>query len=87
MLRNCEDCGISYDDGTCRTICPHEPFISNAAKEQKDLAYSLIGKDLQFNHTRDKAPLHIQSIDSVGMVTLRELPGEFAPHLFKQLAD
>jgi hypothetical protein len=51
------------------------------------LAFSLIWKDLQFHHTTHMAPLHVQSINSTGMVTLRELPGEFAPHLFKEYKE
>jgi hypothetical protein len=85
MQRICDFCRKSYDDAISNTICPHPRFISQQDAKQKDLAFSLVAKDLQFNHTKDGAPLHIQSINSCGMVTLRELPGEFAPHLFKEM--
>ena len=87
MTVTCKNCRISYDDAECMTLCPHQRFISEDDARQKDLAFSLIWKDLQFHHTTHMAPLHVQSINSTGMVTLRELPGEFAPHLFKEYKE
>jgi hypothetical protein len=35
MLRDCDDCGNSYDDAECLTCCPHSRFISPEDRERK----------------------------------------------------
>jgi hypothetical protein len=89
MKRTCETCNAVYDDAMCTTICPHEQFISDEKAKQKDLAFSLAGKPLRFNHQGPDAPwLFIQTINQDGMVTLREgYDGEFAPHLFTVIEE
>lgn len=52
-------------------------------REQMDLAFKLVGKDLRFNHIDGGTPLRIQTVNSAGMVTIAGMSGEFAPHLFK----
>lgn len=83
MQRTCQICRADYDDAIQWTFCPHERFISEEDLERKELALSLIGKDLVWNHEPDGAIVRIQSIGHNGMVTLAGWPGEFAPHLFQ----
>lgn len=86
MIVFCLKCKKFYDDARCNTLCPHEQFLPDHLIEQKDLAASLIGKDIRFNHMTDDGHCYrVQSIGWDGMVTIcggDELPGEFAPHLF-----
>ena len=79
MIRRCEKCTVAYDDATCWTICPHEPFISDRDARRKDLAFSLTQKTVRYKGSEDT--LHIQSIDSRGYVTFRErgMEGEYDP--------
>ncbi len=82
MITYCKFCDVNYDDAKCTTICPHEQFISDKLAAQKDLAFSLIDKDLYFAHRREGDTFRIQSIGHDGMVELRGMVGQFAPHLF-----
>lgn len=82
MITICSTCHLRYDDALCWTICPHERFISDEDAARKDLACSLFGKKLRFNHMASGA-LEVQAIDYKGMVTIKGMSGEFAPHLFK----
>ena len=81
MKKYCVNCDIEYDDAKCTTICPHEQFISDEMAAQKDLAFSLVGKPVCCAHLPDAEPMHVQSIDSTGMVTLSGMTGSFAPHI------
>lgn len=82
MIVQCEDCGISFDDATRDTGCPHEQFMSDDDLKQKDLGILLLGRDICFAH-QPNGPVHrIQSVGWNGMVTLHDMAGEFAPHLF-----
>jgi len=83
--RICDTCAAPYDDAVRSTICPHERFLSEADQQQKDLALSLIGKDLRWAHDvcGTCPPLRIQSVGWTGMVTLYGWSGEFAPHVFR----
>lgn len=83
MIRHCEECPAAYDDARCSTICPHDPFLTIEQAEQKDLACSLIGKRVRFNH-QSETETHVILWD--GMVELDDLPGQFAPHLFTAAA-
>lgn len=85
MNVTCPDCGKRYDDADRLTLCPHELIMPAADLERKKAAIALMdgGTTVRFNHQQDSGPdFHIQAIDFFGMVTLRELSGTFAPHLF-----
>ncbi len=78
MQVTCENCDACYDDARCWTYCPHDRFISDEDVARKDLAYSLVGKQLLF----DGAPTYVEAISGRGMVDIKGFSGEFAPHLF-----
>lgn len=83
MTRKCEECSKIYDDAECWTTCPHESFKPKAMMEQWEQGRKLIGKQVHFLH---QTPAEAYTVDSLlydGMVGLHELPGWFAPHLFK----
>lgn len=84
MWRRCERCSRLYDDMVASTVCPHERFLSPELQAQKDLALSLIGKDLRWAHDAcgECGVVRIQSVGWNGMVTLQGWSGEFAPHVF-----
>ena len=83
MIVTCNDCDRTYDDARRWTTCPHDPLMSDHDLEQKDAGIALaIAGTVRFNHMTDADVMHVQSCGWNGMVTLRELPGEFAPHLF-----
>lgn len=83
MITKCPDCKASYDDARLSTICPHEAFLTVQQAEQKDLALKLAGKRVRFAHQSETEVHTIMAIGWDGMVQLRDLPGEFAPHLFR----
>lgn len=89
MIVTCHDCQKSFDDARRSTICPHDQFLPDDLIEQKDLAISLIGKDLCFAHEPTGPRYRIQSVSFDGMVTLAgdKMVGEFAPHLFVVAKD
>ena len=82
MNVQCDKCHKRYDDAKKWTICPHEQFLSDTQFARKDLAISLIGKDLYFAHRQEGEMFHISTVTWEGMVTLDNLPGEFTPGLF-----
>lgn len=83
MLVKCEKCGKQFDDARRSTLCAHDPFLSEAELAQKDLAMTLLGQNICFNHHAPHgAKYRVQSVTFEGMVTIDGLPGEFAPHLF-----
>jgi hypothetical protein len=82
MQKTCDSCARVYDDAKCWTYCPHDQFLSDESLAQKDLANRLCGKRLRFNHMPD-GNLYIESVNWEGMVTIKGMPGEFAPHLFQ----
>jgi hypothetical protein len=46
------------------------------------VAASMLGKPVRFSHEPD-GPVHrVRSVTSIGMVTLHDMDGAFAPHLF-----
>lgn len=82
MRVDCPDCNLSYDDADRSTICPHELIMPIDDLVQKKLALDLCEKDICFAHQPD-GPVHrIRSISWNGMVTLHDMVGEFAPHIF-----
>lgn len=82
MMTSCVKCFVTYDDGERSTVCPHDRFMSANDLEQKKLGLALIGKDVCFAHQSDGPAHHVQAIGWNGMVTLADMTGEFAPHLF-----
>ena len=90
MRRTCPTCTRSYDDAVATTICPHPRFITEEDRKQKDLAFSLVGKDLHMNHQPEGPVFRVRSINQVGMVVIYDAAsgeefgggGYFAPHLF-----
>lgn len=84
MMIQCGECDEWYDDAKCDTGHPHDRFISDEDAAQKDLAIALLGKEVLFHHMPvSAAGFHVTSINFEGMVTLKELPGFFAPHIFR----
>jgi hypothetical protein len=82
MIRNCVTCRQDYDDAERLTFCPHDRFMSAEDLEQKKAGLALIGKHVCFAH-QPTGPSHfVQSVGWNGMVTLGDMVGEFAPHLF-----
>lgn len=82
MKVDCKHCDLRYDDAERNTICPHDMIMDPEDLKQKDLALSLLGKDICFAHQPD-GPVHrIQSINFIGMVELHDMVGDFGPHLF-----
>jgi hypothetical protein len=49
---------------------------------QKEDGLMLIGRDICFAHQPDGPSHRVQSVNWNGMVTLHDMAGEFAPHLF-----
>ena len=82
MRVKCEKCGQTYDDLNRWTICPHEKLMSDDDAKQKDLGLSLIGKDVWFAHLQSGKPHRVQSVGYNGLVTITDMVGEFAPHIF-----
>lgn len=82
MNTRCSTCGTAYDDAERSTICPHDRFLSPALQAQKDLALSLVGKELMWASGAG-GDVRVQSVGWDGMVTLSGWSGEFAPHLFR----
>lgn len=87
MLVRCKDCGADYDDGERLTYCPHERFMSASDLKQKDAGLALIGKQVRFAH-QPEGPAHpVQAVSWNGMISLADMAGEFAPHLFVAAKD
>lgn len=83
MKRNCDKCSMDYDDARRSTICPHKMLMPLEDLERKEMAISLLEKPLRFHHMpEDSDPLFIQGVTYNGMVEIRGMVGEFAPHLF-----
>lgn len=83
MNRYCDQCGRHYDDAIHMTFCPHEEFMTAESRSRKDLAISLIGKNLCFHHQAKTGPVHrIVAVSFEGFVTLADMDGEFNPDLF-----
>lgn len=83
MKVTCIKCRKTFDDATFSTVCPHVAIMPAEDLERKKLALSLVEKPLRFHHMpEDSKPLYIQSVSFNGMVEIRGMAGEFAPHLF-----
>ena len=82
MRVNCPDCNLSYDDADRSTTCPHDLIMPIVDLMQKKAALALCDHDVRFAH-QPNGPVHrVQSINWNGMVTLHDMVGQFAPHLF-----
>jgi hypothetical protein len=51
--------------------------------EQKKAGLALLERDICFAHQPDGPTHRVQSVGWNGMVTLTDMTGEFAPHLFR----
>lgn len=81
MRISCTTCGLSYDDADRNTICPHTLIMPADDLAQKKAGLALMGHAICFAH--QPGPLHrVQAVGWNGMVTLHDMVGEFAPHLF-----
>jgi len=87
MTRTCDRCQIGYDDAAQSTICPHRRWLTEPDQARKDLALSLLGRDLRWadDVCGHCPPLRITSVTWNGMVTLAGWIGEFTPHDFVAL--
>ena len=82
MQTSCAKCGTEFDDADQNTICPHPLIMSADDLAQKKAGLALIGRAVCFAHQPD-GPAHVvQAVGWNGMVTLGNMVGEFAPHLF-----
>lgn len=82
MFKRCDDCGTDYDDAERLTFCPHDRFMSAEDLEQKKAGLALIGKPVCMAHQPTGPVYRVQSVGWNGMVTVTDMVGEFAPHLF-----
>jgi hypothetical protein len=87
MRVTCADCGATYLDEDRLTYCPHEPIMAADDLEQKKTALALLEHDICFLHQPDGPTHRVQSVGWNGMVTLNDMVGEFAPHLFAIAQD
>src|SRR6185437_9323801 len=82
MERTCDKCGTSYDDAERSTVCPHYLLMPATDRQRKHAALALLGRQVRFAD-QPQGPHHrIQSVAWDGMVTLADLPGQFAPEVF-----
>jgi hypothetical protein len=87
MERRCEWCGAIYDDADSLTFCPHAPIMAAEDLARKDAGLALLGRRVRFAHQPDGPAHEIVAVGWNGMVALRDLTGEFAPHLFIPVED
>lgn len=89
MRVTCRHCQLSYDDAERFTFCPHDRLKPLDDQQRHELALSLMSEGLavRFNHQATTGPDHrITAVALSGMVSLHDLPGEFDPGLFVQVA-
>jgi hypothetical protein len=82
MMVSCEKCRTKFDDADRDTGCPHFLIMPRQDLEQKKAALALCERDICFAHEPNGPSHRIQSVSWNGMVTLHDMVGEFAPHLF-----
>lgn len=90
MLVKCDKCHKNYNDSREFTFCPHEQFLTDDELRQKDLAISLLGKQVRFASPKlpePKQPYRIVAVDWHGMVEVSGMSGWFAPHLFEVVSE
>jgi len=84
MIIRCDACDLVYDDAERDTGCPHGRFLSVEDQARKDAAIALIvaGNRVCFAHQPDGPAHRILAVNFIGMITLDDMVGEFAPHIF-----
>lgn len=82
MMINCESCNLAYDDADRTTICPHGLIMPIDDLNRKKAALALCERDICFAHQPEGPTHRVQSVNWNGMLTLHDMTGEFAPHLF-----
>ncbi len=83
MKKFCDKCRTDYDDERQSMICDHGAFLSADEWVQKRLAVKLLGKNVRFLNRQFDGPRRVTSVSRTGMITLEDMSGEFAPHLFE----
>lgn len=82
MRVTCALCRKPFDDAKKSTICPHDLIMPKEDLTRKMAAIDLLGREVRFAHQLE-GPWHkIASMSWNGMLTLGDMEGEFAPHLF-----
>ena len=87
MIRRCLKCNKEYDDAECTTICPHPLLMPRDDLEHKKAAIDLLVKHKRVRFVHDVDAINpgwkdIVSVSWDGMITLSDMTGEYAPHLF-----
>ena len=82
MIVTCKTCLIVHDDAQQYTYCPHDKFLSDDQARQKDLGLALIGKEVWFAHLQKGDKHCVTSVNFEGMVSISDMTGWFAPHIF-----
>ena len=82
MIVTCPDCGATYDDADCWTICPHRQFLCGEDAQRKKAALKLIGKLVRFANEPEGPWGRVQFVTWDGMVGIEGGSGEFDPNLF-----
>lgn len=55
MKTTCGICGLAYDDAAASTVCPHDALAPAAVLARKDLAWTLLGRDVTIPEDRRTA--------------------------------
>lgn len=82
MNVSCDACGAIFDDADRTTVCPHDLIMPADDLARKKAGLDLIGRDICFAHEPAGPVRRVQAVGWNGMVTLHDMAGEFAPHLF-----
>lgn len=82
MLVRCGECGTDYDDSERFTFCPHDFLMPAADMDQKKAGLALLGKQIVFAHQPGGPAHRVRSVGWNGMITITDMVGEFAPHMF-----
>lgn len=84
MMTTCKTCHALFDDADQTTICPHDLIMPAPDLAQKKAGLKLLEAGaVRFNHQPDGPDHRVTSVGWNGMIGLHDMPGEFAPHLFK----
>lgn len=88
MQVKCADCGAVYDDAVCSTICDHQRFMTDTDLKRKIAAIDMMGKSVRFLDQAKTGPTHrVIACNFIGMLTISDVAGEFAPRLFKVVEE
>ena len=83
MMQKCSMCGVSYDDATSFTYCPHQQFLTPEQAKRKPAALLLLGKKVHFSHHTPENVHTVQCVHFDGLIEISGMTGRFSPHLFK----